>query len=69
MNAVDIANRVAAVIAGEPSAEVLMALSMVLGAAEARAARPDFENLMALVREAAHWQFQRSLAAEVGGHA
>lgn len=67
-NAVDIANRIQSVIVGQPTAEVLMALSMVLGASEASAAHPDFENLMRLVRKTALWQFEQSRAEVLSRH-
>jgi hypothetical protein len=62
-DAVTIANRIQAACAGEPTALVYMALSMVLGAAEARAKRPDLDNLMRLVGQTAKWEFDRCRAA------
>lgn len=55
--AVDLANELQAVCEGRPTAVVYMALSMILGASEARARKPDLDGLMKLVEECARDQF------------
>lgn len=57
--AVDIANQIEALCNGRPTASVFMELSMVLGAAAAKAERPDFDGLMKLVENGARALFNR----------
>mgnify|MGYP006347171711 CR=1 FL=1 len=55
-----IADRIEAVLRGEPTVDVLVAIAMVLGAFEAKAKKPNFDALMALVSKTARWQFDQT---------
>lgn len=59
--ATEIANAIERVCAGRPTVPVYMALSMVLGAAAAKAGRPDFDGMMRLVENAARWTFEAEI--------
>jgi hypothetical protein len=57
--AVEIANEIQALVAGRSTAAVYMAVAMVLGAAEARAKRPDLDGLIRIIGDGAREEFDR----------
>lgn len=53
----ELASAISAVCHGYKSADVLMAISMFIGAFEAQAERPDLDNLMRLIHNSARHTF------------
>lgn len=56
-----IANAIESVCIGNESADVLVAISMVLGAFAAQAKRPDFDGLMRLVTKQGRAAFELAM--------
>lgn len=61
--AVEIANEIEDIVRGRQTAAVYLAIGMVLGAAEARAERPNLPNLMKIVGNVAREQLDRQRPA------
>lgn len=57
----EIANAIESVCIGHESAEVMVAISMVIGAFAAQAKRPDLDGLMRLVHGLAQATFERMI--------
>lgn len=62
----EIAHAIEAVCAGHKSVDVLIAISIVLGAFEAKAKRPDLDGLMRLVHATAKQTFNMILEERDG---
>ncbi|AMS41216.1 hypothetical protein [Aminobacter aminovorans] len=65
--AVDVANELGAVLQGKNTAACFIALSMVLGASAAMAARPDFDGMMKRIESGARDSFLRAMQEQGRG--
>ncbi|MBY2986429.1 hypothetical protein [Rhizobium leguminosarum] len=63
----DLVNAISAVCQGHKSADVLMSVSMFIGAFEAQAPRPDLDNLMRLIHNSARHTFDMIMEARANG--
>lgn len=63
----ELVTAIAAVCDGHKSADILMAVAMFIGAFEARAKRPDLDNLIRLIHNAARHTFDLIMEERANG--
>lgn len=63
----ELVDAISAICQGHQSADVLMAVSMFIGAFEAQSQRPDLDNLMRLIHNTARHTFDLIMEERANG--